>query len=262
MEKAHTATDPTDPTLPRLTFLYHELRPSKSEYSYALETKEFEQQAALFARIQSDLRQTPGSGLWPDISFDDGHQSNYEHALPILAAHGLVAHFFITAGWTGHKPGYMDWPALRSLHQAGQRIGAHGWTHALLTHCTASQLEKELAGARTALEDNLGAAITTMSLPGGRCNHRVLAACRAAGYTRIFTSVPRAQSVPQDALTGRLNIRAGMDLAWIEQLLQPAGKALLHLERRHRLKQAAQALLGDRLYTRAWAMINKQESQA
>ena len=35
-----------------------------------------------------------------------------------------------------------------------------------------------------------------MSLPGGRYNRHVLTACQQAGYTQIFTSIPRAEPNP------------------------------------------------------------------
>jgi peptidoglycan/xylan/chitin deacetylase (PgdA/CDA1 family) len=173
----------------------------------------------------------------------------------------MVAHFFITVGWIG-QPGYMDWTQLRSLHESGHRIGAHGWTHTLLTRCTPVQLQKELGGARQALEDKLGSAVTCMSLPGGRYNRRVLAACQAAGYTEIFTSIPRAELQPHRLLTGRVNIRAGMPLPAIEQLLKPGSAALTKMERVYQLKEAAKSLLGDCLYARLWALVNSQEPDA
>ena len=238
-----------------LHLLYHELRPTKSNYSYVVECDSFQRQVELFAR----LRQTEGSGLWPELTFDDGHVSNYEHALPILDRQGLVARFFITVGWTGQKAGYMGWDELRSLHKAGQQIGAHGWTHTLLTHCTDEQLERELKAARQTLEDKLGASVTTMSLPGGRFNRRVIQACQEAGYTSVFTSIPRSEPVPAGAMVGRLNIRSDWSLTWLESLLRPNSTVLASLERQERMKAAARSILGDRVYMKIWSLLNRQE---
>ena len=85
----------------RLYLLYHELRPSRSSYSYVVETEEFEKQANLFLQ----LRESGGPGLCPEVTFDDGHISNFEFALPILQTHAIRAWFFITVGWTGRRPG-------------------------------------------------------------------------------------------------------------------------------------------------------------
>ena len=126
----------------RLYLLYHELRSSRSAYSYVLETAEFEKQISLFQK----LRENGLSTLRPEVTFDDGHISNFEFALPILETHALKAWFFITVGWTNRRAGYMGWQQLRELHQAGQQIGAHGWTHTLLTHCSARRLHSEQIG--------------------------------------------------------------------------------------------------------------------
>ena len=184
----------------RLYLLYHELRPRRSNYSYVVETGEFEKHIDLYLK----LRETQEPGLWPEITFDDGHISNFEFAPAHSAVARHQARFFITVGWTGQRPGYMGWQELRALHQAGQHIGAHGWSHALLTHCNAKELHSELVDARLTLEDKLGTSITTMSLPGGRYNRRILAACQEAGYTQIYTSIPRAEPEPAGPTVGRL----------------------------------------------------------
>jgi hypothetical protein len=193
------------------------------------------------------------------VTFDDGHISNIEYAAPMLRARGLTGRFFITVGWTGNKRGYMGWPELRSLHEDGQLIGAHGWTHTLLTHCSERDLRTELSDARLTLEDKLGTSITTMSLPGGRYNRRILSSCEEAGYTQVYTSIPKVESVPLGSLVGRLNIRGDMTIEWISGLFQEDSSALSNLLRQHRMKAATQAVLGDRLYERLWALVNREE---
>jgi peptidoglycan/xylan/chitin deacetylase (PgdA/CDA1 family) len=241
--------------LRRLYLLYHELRPSESQYSYVVDTQMFEKHIDLFVQV----RKAENSGLWPEVTFDDGHISNFEYAAPILQSRGQTAQFFITVGWTGKKPGYMGWRELRSLHEAGQSIGAHGWTHALLTHCRDEDLQTELSTARLTLEDKLGTSITTMSLPGGRYNRRVLSACEQAGYTQVYTSVPRAESLPLGVIVGRLNIRGDMRPEWISNLFQPHSSVLVSLGRQYRMKASAKTLLGDSLYERLWAVLNRKE---
>src|SRR3989338_1829059 len=66
------------------------------------------------------------------LTFDDGEENNYIEALPILIQHRFRAYFFITVGRVG-KDGYMDWPKLHALHQAGMTIGSHGLSHEILT---------------------------------------------------------------------------------------------------------------------------------
>jgi hypothetical protein len=220
---------------------------------YVVDPKQFEKHVDLFLQLRK------AEGLQPEETFDDGHISNFEFAAPILHSRGLAARFFITVGWTGNRPNYMGWPELRSLHDSGQSIGAHGWTHTLLTHCGERELFTELNSARLTLEDKLGTSITTMSLPGGRYNARVLEACRSAGYTQIFSSIPRAEPTPIGVLVGRLNIRGDMSLERISELFEPKSTVLEGLGRRYRMKEAAKAALGDTLYEKLWKLLNRSE---
>ena len=238
-----------------LYLLYHELRPVSSDYSYVVETSVFEKHLDLFRAV----REASGASLWPEITFDDGHISNFEYAMPILQSRSIIAQFFITVGWTGQKAGYMGWQELRELHRSGQVIGAHGWTHTLLTHCRKNELDDELSRARLTLEDKLGTSITTMSLPGGRYTQRILAACKDAGYTQVYTSVPRAEQVPPGSIIGRLNIRGDMKLDWLASVLASESKVLSNLGKQYQVKAAAQRLLGDSLYGKLWSLVNRQE---
>jgi len=98
-----------------------------------------------------------------------------------------------------------------------------------------------------------------MSLPGGRANRRVLAACAEAGYKQIYTSVPQAENLPLGATVGRVNIHGGVQPEWIAKLFEPGGSALSRLHRQYRMKETAKKLLGDRLYTGLWALVNRSE---
>jgi peptidoglycan/xylan/chitin deacetylase (PgdA/CDA1 family) len=241
----------------RLFLLYHELREGGSDYSYVVDTAIFERQASLFAALQADA-----NSFYPELTFDDGHSSNLHLAAPVLQRHGLKARFFVTVGWTGRRPGFMDWQQLRTLLAGGHSIGAHGWSHKLLTHCSDLELYKELKQARLTLEDGLGVAITAMSLPGGRANTRVLAACREAGYTQVFTSEPKAERSPLGERIGRFNVHGYMQPEWLAQLLQPQSGVLRSIERQHRLKTLVMSVLGDALYSRLWALKNRREPDA
>ena len=236
-----------------LHLLYHEVRAVPADYSYVADAATFHQHLDLYVR----LRET--GPVRPEITFDDGHVSNFEIAAPALESRGLKAQFFITAGWIGNKSGYMNWPQVSGLQRMGHPIGAHGWSHRLLTHCPDAQLKDELSRSRRTIEDKLGVPITTMSLPGGRADRRVLEACRAAGYNHVFTSVPQLESFPLPFAVGRVNVLGTMQAEWIAHLFEPHSPALAKLRRRDRAKSALKSLLGDRLYEKLWARLNRSQ---
>jgi hypothetical protein len=239
----------------RLHLLYHELRESESEYSYIVTTQQFAGHLALSCADESVQ-----AGPRPEFTFDDGHISDFEHALPLLSEQRVKASFFITAGWTGSRTGYMGWSELRALQEAGHSIGAHGWSHALLPHCSDVELDQELRVARLVLEDRLGSAIDSMSFPGGRYDKRVLKACHQAGYTRLYTSEPRTHL--SGGVIGRVNVRGSMTNTYLQKLFDERSGALTSLERQYVLKAFLQKLLGDRFYASLWSMINRKQPDA
>jgi peptidoglycan/xylan/chitin deacetylase (PgdA/CDA1 family) len=231
--------------------LYHEIRPFAGQYSYAIAKTVFESHADLVARAGTN----PDQSASAEFTFDDGTASDFEYALPILDSRGIRARFFITVGWTGTKPGFMGWHQVRRLCDAGHIIGAHGWSHTFLTHCSPSELDRELLVSKETLEDKLGVPITTMSLPGGRYNRRVLAACRQAGYTRVYTSEPRLETTTSDFTVGRVNVAADRSVRWIHALLRPRSKELAKLRRRYCVKRWVMTVLGDQIYEKIWNTV-------
>ncbi len=249
------AATPDSSRQERLFLLYHEVRSAGSDYTYAIALDRLEQHLGFLAQ----LRRTGATGLVPEITFDDGHASDVHLAAPALARHGLHAHFFITAGWTGTRPGFMDWAGVRALHSAGHRIGAHGWSHRLLTHCSPGELRQQLEPPRVLLEDRLGCPVTTMSLPGGRADRRVFDACQEAGYTQVFTSAPRPEPNPDAPVIGRLNLRGDVTIEFLHHLFEGDRRLLHRLQRSAQAKEIAKNLLGDRLYARLWGILNHED---
>jgi len=238
----------------RLALLYHELRKEPSAYSYALSLDRFEEHLNLLAEMEHATRH-----IQPVITFDDGHLSDFEYAMPALARANRQGYFFITAGWTGNRVGYMGPDHLRTLHQAGHVIGAHGWSHALLPRCTPAELKRELEDARSRLEDILSAPVTNISLPGGRGNKSVMSACQAAGYTTVWTSLPGLSQPEWERTVGRFNILATHTTGYLRRLLDPDSGVLRREVLKSRVKMAGQRLMGDSLYTRLWSILNHQE---
>ncbi len=128
------------------------------------------------------------------ITFDDGHESDFTLALPLLLEFGFRAVFFICIEYVG-KPGYLSWEQIRALLAAGMSVQSHGLLHRDLTRVPTVDLVDELTAARISLERNLEREIRYLAIPGGFTNRRVCAAARQAGYLGVCTSVPGAARI-------------------------------------------------------------------
>ena len=88
------------------------------------------------------------------------------------------------------KPGYLSRAQILELQKDGFRFQSHGWSHCPLTEVSPEVLPRETADARHWLEDMLGVEVTEICFPVGMFSPRVLEACRAAGYARMYSSIP------------------------------------------------------------------------
>lgn len=185
-----------------------------------------------------------GDGLAPPsviLTFDDGERNN-RAAVPVLEEFGFRAYFFITAQRIG-RPGYLDWPDLAALSDAGMIVGAHGLTHRILTTLDDDDLRREFTEPQRLLEERLGRPARDFSVPRGFYDQRVLAAAREAGYDFIFVSDRRSAG---DAVIPRTAVKGSWTMERFAMALDgkvPAGERW-----RHSLLGAMKRILGGRLY--------------
>ena len=235
-----------------LSLIYHAVVVGEVSNSYEVTREQFR------AHVEA-----AASGSYASrFTFDDGHISHFEQARPLLNEAGVHGVFFIVPTWLG-KPGYMEAAHVRQLAAEGHEIGSHSLTHPMLPSCSPEQLHQELEGSRKHLEDATGSPVGSLSFPGGRYNRRVLEACTAAGYSRVFTSEPTVgiTRVGEMEMVGRINIGRSVTPERLLQLLDPQSGTLRAQHTRYRIKRGAQALMGDRLYHALWRAITGYESE-
>jgi hypothetical protein len=124
------------------------------------------------------------------ITFDDGLQSFYDNAYPLLEDKGIKSTVFAIAGTVGKSGGWdimgktqhIDANTLREIASKGHEIGSHSLTHANLVWLDDKELMKELRNSRIILEDITGKPVKSLSFPFGSWNKRVWNAAKSAGY--------------------------------------------------------------------------------
>jgi peptidoglycan/xylan/chitin deacetylase (PgdA/CDA1 family) len=177
------------------------------------------------------------------LSFDDGLESDYRVAFPLLVENGFPAAFFVNTAEIGN-PGRLGWSEIREMQQAGMSFQSHGHRHVDYSRLDARTAAEQLRLSRQMLEQNLGRRADCFSAPYGLLNRRLIRAAHEAGFQFIFSS--RSWPVrPRQASAGRLAIYRGTTLGEFRDLV---GCALLPLVRR-RLREAA-LLIPKRLLLR------------
>jgi len=164
-----------------------------------------------------------------EITSDDGGGSALLLA-EYLSARGLRATFFIVTDWIGLE-NFLAIEEIRAIHSMGHVVGSHSHTHSG-PFCDLSEvrLHREVVESRAVLEELLGVAVNTFSVPGGELLPATIKRLESAelGLSKIYTSTPR-QGVYRSRTTtkviGRYCVEATMDHAKIARIFAGQGWA-------------------------------------
>jgi peptidoglycan/xylan/chitin deacetylase (PgdA/CDA1 family) len=113
------------------------------------------------------------------ITFDDGYQSVYDHAFPVLQRYGLSATVFLTVGKNRNgaesdrvpsmcERSMLSWREIKEMHRWGIGFGAHTLTHPDLTNLPPARVEIEVYNSKAIIEDALSTQVTCFAYPYGR----------------------------------------------------------------------------------------------
>ena len=181
---------PGEITIPIL--LYHHIGISPTEDTvYYVSPDAFERQMNLlyqwgYKTISVELLAraiNEGAELPPRpiiLTFDDGSETIYTTALPIMQKYGFTGTAYIIYNYMW-LPNYMDTDQVRALHAAGWEIGSHGLSHSGLTERPKRQAD-EIVESRRKLRSQLDVSILSFSYPFGAYNKDSLYYVHYAGY--------------------------------------------------------------------------------
>ena len=168
------------------------------------------------------------------ITFDDAYESVVTTALPLMAAYRWPATVYAISGHLGEYNTWdrgapparqLDAAALRALVADGHDVGSHTRHHQRVRGLNGAQLEEELSQSKDDLEQQLGAACTSVAFPFGTHDRTVLAATQAAGYHGACTLKRWANSRRTNAFRlGRMSVGGPLP-PWL--LLAKLGKLML-----------------------------------
>jgi peptidoglycan/xylan/chitin deacetylase (PgdA/CDA1 family) len=124
------------------------------------------------------------------LSFDNGYQSQYTQALPVLRRLGWVAEENIQLSGLPPSQGGLLQSQIRGLVAAGWELDTQGFSHADLIKLDASALHHEVAVAREVIQQRFHVPANWFCYPSGHYDQTVVDAVKAAGYTGSTTVVP------------------------------------------------------------------------
>jgi peptidoglycan/xylan/chitin deacetylase (PgdA/CDA1 family) len=128
-------------------------------------------------RCLADRRPLPARSVV--LTFDDGFESVYTEAFPILARYGFTATVFLVGDsyggqndWPGQPAliprfSLLNWAQIRELAQYGIDFGGHTLTHPRLDRLGPAQLRQEIVTAQARLEEQLGHPVELFAYPYG-----------------------------------------------------------------------------------------------
>lgn len=146
-----------------------------------------------FITLREYLAQSQKDEKCIALTFDDGYESLYQYAFPVLHEYDIRATVFIITHYLGKMDDWdvnfggirfrhLDADGVRTLHDAGWEIGSHTCSHWDLTRLSAAGRMEEVAASRMELERLIQSPVETISYPFGNTNAEVIADCRVAGY--------------------------------------------------------------------------------
>jgi peptidoglycan/xylan/chitin deacetylase (PgdA/CDA1 family) len=124
------------------------------------------------------------------ISFDNGYQSQFTKALPVLRGLGWVGDENIQLTGLPPSQGGLGDDEIRGLIAAGWELDTQGISHADLIALTASELHEQVADARVTIQRRYHVPVNWFCYPSGHYDATVVAAVVAAGYKGSTTVVP------------------------------------------------------------------------
>jgi len=183
------------------------------------------------------------------ITFDDGCETDFTIAAPMLEEKNFNATFYVVAGFVGRERGYLSESQVRELSDLGFEIGSHSLTHAFLSNLSDEELRREVFESKKRLEQLTGRAVEHLSCPGGRWNRRVADAVREAGYVSMSTSEIRLNDADTNPFhLSRVVVMRDTNSEDFARLCRHEG--LLRRRTASAIRGTAKRVLGDSVYDR------------
>jgi peptidoglycan/xylan/chitin deacetylase (PgdA/CDA1 family) len=169
-----------------------------------------------------------GQGSLPEkpivLSFDDGYQTQYTHAAPVLKQLGWPG--VLNLKLLSLEQGEMTPKMIKSMISDGWEIDSHTINHLDVSQLSGASLHHEIADSRKMLQKQFGVPSNFFCYPAGRYDDQAIAALKAAGYTGATTELPGEATIGGDPFTlPRIRISGSDGVAGMEAKLASPSKS-------------------------------------
>ncbi|MBM4389095.1 MAG: polysaccharide deacetylase family protein, partial [Deltaproteobacteria bacterium] len=226
---------------------YHRLAPGETyqkftgdERSWSVPVERFDEQMKFLsesgmhqASPEEIMQFIEGGNLKNDenfiVTFDDGCESVYGAAFPIMKRYGIKPLIFVTADCesrvfrSGENPQRrLSDAEIVDLSEYGAVIGSHGLRHIALTEASGEEIAGELDGSRAILSRITGKDTDFFAIPFNIYNDEVIRRALKT-YKAVFVSNPG--TVKRDTCKGmlpRMNVEGSLGLDGFRRLFTPS----------------------------------------
>jgi peptidoglycan/xylan/chitin deacetylase (PgdA/CDA1 family) len=123
------------------------------------------------------------------ISFDNGYETQYQYALPVLEKLGWVGVENLQLTGLPFSQGGLSRREIRALVKAGWELDTQGYSHADLVELSGSALYQQVAVTREDIRALYHVPVNWFCYPSGEYDATVIAALKAAGFRGSTTEV-------------------------------------------------------------------------
>lgn len=188
-------------------FAFHSVMPG-SGYEYEISTGQLNELCSLlkqrgyqtisfqdlFAALNGGKALPPKPAI---LTTDDGYQSVYQYAFPIVQSYGFKMTLFLCSGYTGSSDGdrmtnafdagyptrsMLIWPEVAAMASAGCEIQSHGIDHTRLGDMSYDQVLSQLQVSKAAIQNTVGGVCNVIAWPFNSYSATSVSALSAAGY--------------------------------------------------------------------------------
>ncbi len=128
------------------------------------------------------------------VSFDDGWETTYNQAMPLLNKYGIHSTQYLLSGTEADRD-YLSWAQITAMQKDGQEIACHTINHPDLTTISSADVMTQLTGCDKTMSARYGA-ITDFASPYGAQNTSTISQIK-----KVFGSQRNTNGDPTNGVT-------------------------------------------------------------